>query len=161
MIRRALVGIFGPLKWTLIFMLIGVLLVLPRLFDAVWQDEAYTLLEFASHGFLYPFTDYHLPKNHVLLSALLSIWGVPGDSIVALRSPFLLAFIVSMGLLAWAAKRMAGNIAALLAVAFFAFSTITENFALQLRGYGIPWLFVTMMVLALPSVASQRRAFPS
>jgi uncharacterized membrane protein len=132
-----------------VLMLVGVALVLPHLFDAIWQDEAYTLLGFASRGFLYPFTDYHLPNNHVLLSAMLSLWWSPGESVIALRLPFLLAFIASMALLVSIARKIAGETVALLAIIFFSFGTVASNFTLQLRGYGISWLFVTLMVWAL------------
>lgn len=130
-------------------MLVGVGVVLPHLFDAIWQDEAYTLLGFASRGFLYPFTDYHLPNNHVLLSAMLSLLWSPGESVIAMRLPFLLAFIASMGLLVAIARKIAGEMVAVLTVIFFSFGTVASNFALQLRGYGISWLFVSLMIWAL------------
>jgi hypothetical protein len=152
MIKQGPAGSINSLKWILVFMLIGTLLVVPHLFDAVWQDESYTLLNFSSRGFFYPFKDYHLPNNHVLLSAMLSTWWSPGDSIIELRFPFLLVFIVSLGLLAWTTRMMAGNLAAVLAVVFFSFSTVTGNFALQLRGYGVSWLFVILVLSFLPSV---------
>lgn len=147
----------SPAIWLPIFITVGVLLVLPRLSDAVWQDEAYTLINFSSHGFLYPFTDYHLPNNHVLLSALLSQWWSPGDSVVHLRLPLLLAFLLSIVILAWGTVRHFGMLAAVIATTFFVSCTITSNFALQLRGYGLSWLFAALMLWSLPSYLLDRR----
>jgi hypothetical protein len=150
-IRLASTDMLSTRVWIWFFVLVGAGLTLPHLYDAIWQDEAYTLLQFAAHGFFYPFTDYHLPNNHPLLSSLLSALWSPGDSVVALRWPFLAAFVASSLILAWITKRLAGDIAASLAVIFFSFGTVTENFALQLRGYGISWLFVTLMMASLLS----------
>ena len=50
-------------------------LVAPHLFHPLWQDEVKTLELFSRGGFWHPFQVYPFPNNHVLSSALLSVWG--------------------------------------------------------------------------------------
>jgi hypothetical protein len=145
-----------PAIWLVICIFAGIFQVFPHLVDPVWQDESYTLLNFSSRGFFYPFTNYHLPNNHVLLSALLSGWS-PGDAVSHLRLPLFFAFVASMALLAWTTVRNFGATAAIATTLLFALSTITANFALQLRGYGLSWLFVGLMLWALPAYAIHRK----
>lgn len=148
---------FSPAIWLTLGIAIGTLLVLPHLGDAIWQDESYTLLNFSSRGFYYPFTVYPIPNNHVLLSALLSQWWSPGDAVPHLRFPFLLAYMATLGTLGWAAYRSFGTLAAIACVLLFAGSTIATSFAVQLRGYGLSWLSVALMLWALPAYAVHRR----
>ena len=131
----------------------GILIVLPHLTDEIWQDEAYTFFRFANKGFWYPFTDYHVPNNHVLFSAILSKWWEPGDSLIYLRSLPLAILIVSLLLTAIAAERLGGILVAILTTVMFSASNITENFALQLRGYSVSWLPVTAILLVMPLFA--------
>ena len=55
---------------------LGTLRVLPGLSDAVWQDEAATLLLYANREFTYPFAVYPQPNNHMLFSGVLLVGGV-------------------------------------------------------------------------------------
>ena len=132
---------------------VGILIVLPHLTDEIWQDEAYTLFRFANKGFWYPFTDYHVPNNHVLFSAILSKWWEAGDSLIYLRSLPLCIFILSLLLTAIAAEKLGGILVAILTTVMFSASNITESFALQLRGYSVSWLPVTALLLVLPLFA--------
>lgn len=145
-----------PTIWLVICIFAGISQVFPHMGDPVWQDESYTLLNFSSRGFFYPFTNYHLPNNHVLLSALLSGWS-PGDAVSHLRLPLFLAFVASMALLVWTTVRNFGATAAIATTLLFALSTITANFALQLRGYGLSWLPVGLMLWALPAYVIHRK----
>lgn len=136
---------------------LGILAVSSHLNDSVWQDEAYTLINFSMRGWLFPFTDYHLPNNHILLSSFMSYWWSPNDSLLHLRLPLFLSFIIGIAIFAYAAFQRFGYITALVAVLFFSLSSITPHFALQLRGYGISWLFVSLLLWATPNFIQHGR----
>lgn len=133
----------------------GVVLVLPHLADPVWQDEAYMVMNFSDKGFWYPFTDYHLPNNHVLFSALLALWSDPGDPVAQMRLLPVLLFVASLAVLYLAVARLAGAPAALLALLLFASSPVTRDFAAQLRGYSASWLALGTLLLVTPRWATQ------
>jgi hypothetical protein len=136
-----------------LLVLVGLASVIPHLSDEVWQDEAWTLLNFSKHGFLYPFFDYHLPNNHVLLSAVLSLWWQPGDSILHLRLLPFICLALTLPAIYFAARNLFGPEAGLFTLAMFVSSDVTETFALQLRGYGFSWLPFCVLLLAIPRYA--------
>ena len=78
-------------------------LVAPHLADEIWYDEAYTLMNFSGRGWLHAFYDYHAPNNHVIFSAMLSLWHgfVLGDqaSVFGLRVLPCLMFFCSIDIL--------------------------------------------------------------
>ncbi|WP_319525627.1 hypothetical protein [uncultured Desulfosarcina sp.] len=117
--------------------------------DELWQDEVYTLVHFASKGFFYPFLDYHLPNNHMLFSALLAKWWFPGCSTIYLRTLPLCIFLITLIIYPFVATRIAGRSAAFFALFFFGVSPITQNFALQIRGYSVSWLPILISLLSL------------
>ncbi|MEK7469463.1 MAG: hypothetical protein AAB074_18975 [Planctomycetota bacterium] len=113
-----------------------------RFADLPWHDEVYTLQVFAASAGK-ALTDYHAPNNHVLFSAALAFWRActPGEeSILSLRILPALCFAASAGILAAAVRRMAGSAFGAAAGCLFASLHVTQNFALQLRGYGPSWL---------------------
>ncbi|KAF0243874.1 MAG: hypothetical protein FD180_2999 [Planctomycetota bacterium] len=113
-----------------------------RFADLPWHDEVYTLNVFAT-SVGKALTDYHAPNNHVLFSAALALWRdcTPGDeSLLSLRLLPALCFALSAGVLAAAVRRMAGSAFGAAAGCLFASLHVTQNFALQLRGYGPSWL---------------------
>ena len=65
--------------------MLGTLRVLPGLSDAVWQDEAATLLLYANREFTYPFAVYPQPNNHMLFGGVLSLTWERGDTPVQIR----------------------------------------------------------------------------
>jgi hypothetical protein len=127
----------------------AVIPVIPHLGDPVWQDEAYTLMRFASQGWLYPFTDYHLPNNHVLLSSALSGWWSAGESVSQIRAPLLVVYILSVLCLAGTVYWRFGALEAAAVLFVFVAGAIVPIFALQLRAYGPSWLFVVIMLAAM------------
>ncbi|WP_319410098.1 hypothetical protein [uncultured Desulfosarcina sp.] len=127
-----------------------IVLSLYHLSDELWQDEVYTLLQFASKGPAYPFFDYHLPNNHILFSALLAKWWTPGSSVEYLRALPLLLFALAMVVYTASVINLGGRIAGIASLIMFAGSTVTENFALQLRGYAPSWLPIIAAMTALP-----------
>ncbi len=123
---------------------------LPHLSDEIWQDESYTLLYFSGKGLFYSLSDYHQPNNHMLFSILLSAWWDWGDSIVYTRSLLFISFILTYIVFIVAAARTGGHITAAVAAILFLCSSPIANYALELRGYALSWLFVALMLYALP-----------
>ena len=128
----------------------GCWLAAPHLSDEVWYDEAYTLEHFATGTPGHAFTRYTKPNNHVLFSAALSLWRSMGTSPATLRALPLLLFLATLGVLVAATGRLAGPSVGVLAGVMFATAHVTQNFAVQLRGYGPSWLPVAVGLLALP-----------
>ena len=146
--RLAHSGLRNALPLALV-LLTGLGLALPHLRDEVWYDESYTLDYFATGNLGHAFTRYHEPNNHILFSALLSVWRGVTDAAPVLRLLPLMFFLVALVLLAAGAARLAGGVAGMLAGMLFATSHVTLNFALQLRGYGPSWLPVGGGLLVL------------
>ncbi|MEH6516471.1 MAG: hypothetical protein V7742_07305 [Halioglobus sp.] len=121
---------------------------LPNINNPLWQDEIYTVVHFASNGFLYPFTEYHAPNNHILFSALLSQWSGPESSVAELRF-FALLISCSVAIALYALGRRLGNhyFSCFLLVLYLS-SPITQNFSLQLRGYSLSCGLVTLQILS-------------
>ena len=125
----------------------------PGLTDEIWQDEAFTLLRYASGGFWRPFTTYIEPNNHPLFSALLSLWlGVVGQNAGEnlLRLLPLGFFLAAVPATFFAGRRLHGTACGLIAALQLAASTVSANHATQLRGYAVSWLpFALMLWCAL------------
>ena len=120
---------------------------LPRMHDAIWQDEAATLLNFASSGWQRTVFDYHSPNNHMLFSSMLAGWmplWPDGVDIFRLRLLPLLTYLAAVPVTMLAARRIGGAGGAVAAGLLFALSTAAANFATQLRGYAPSWLFVSV-----------------
>jgi hypothetical protein len=127
---------------------VGVVRLVPQLGNSVWQDEAYTLLVYAKSGFWGPFTDYSLPNNHMLLSAVLSAYWQPADSVTTLRLLPGLSWLLTLGLMFVCGQRVVGRGGALLGLALLAGSSVAADFALALRGYPFSWPFALLMLLS-------------
>lgn len=140
---------------------LGLLGALPHLPEAIWQDEAVTLMFYSAQGVAYPFLHYGLPNNHVGFSAMLAAWLAlfPGGvDIETLRWLPLLLFALSIPATLAAGTRLAGPVAGLVAALMFSTSPVAANFATQLRGYGPSWLFLSLMlVFALPPTRAGSR----
>lgn len=144
----------------LMIMMIGALNALPHMQEAVWQDEAVTLLYYSTHGIAFPFLTYNTPNSHIAFSSMLAGWITlfpDGVSVLTLRLlPFLL-FLTAIPAMFLAGLRLGGPACAILGSLMFASSTVAGNFATQLRGYGPSWLFITLMFLCAMNVLGQRR----
>lgn len=121
---------------------------LPHLFDDVWQDEAVTLMFYAAQGFWYPFSDYSLPNNHPLFSAVLAAWWQPGASVPQLRALPALLWGLSLACLLVFGRGLLGRAATAIALALWGGSAVTAAFALALRGYAFSWPFVLIEAAA-------------
>ena len=141
-----------PLVSVLLLLLVEALAILnalPRMHDAIWQDEAATLLNFASSGWQRTVFDYHSPNNHMLFSSMLAGWmplWPDGVDIFRLRLLPLLTYLAALPVAMLAARRIGGAGSAAAAGLLFALSTVAANFATQLRGYAPSWLFVSAVL---------------
>jgi hypothetical protein len=129
-------------------LLLGVIRVLPGLADEIWQDEAATLLLFASQGVLHPFVDYTLPNNHMLFSAVLAALWSPGQDPQLLRLLMLGCWGLTLLLFAVIGPRVVGRAATLVGLALLAASSLAIDFGLQLRGYAFSWPWTLLTLLA-------------
>lgn len=150
-------------KMATFFLVLLVLLILVstvglNLDRALWHDEIYTLIHFSSNGFLYPFTTYQQPNNHILFSALISLIWKWGLSTVELRIPALILYLTAAFLLYLCAEKVAGRICGFTAVVLFISNPAIITFALQLRGYSISWVFILIQTLSLLEYTRERRA---
>jgi hypothetical protein len=123
----------------------GLFFVVPGLEHPYWHDEVYTLIKF-SDTWQHALFDYHLPNNHQLFSLL--FWAyrqiLPETSIftyAVVRLLPLTIFLTALVLLAVLAQRRGGQLAALFAGMLFITAHITLNFATELRGYALSWIF--------------------
>ena len=145
-------------KWATVTMLGALVAVAlynawPGLSDEIWQDEAFTLLRYASAGFWQPFLIYFEPNNHPLFSALLSLWqrlvgDNAGDNLLRLL-PFGF-FLAAIPATFFAGRRLHGTACGFIAALLLAASTVSANHATQLRSYALAWLpFALMLWCAL------------
>lgn len=132
---------------------------LPRINEAIWQDEALTLIDASKGGMIRPFTVYESPNNHVLFSSMMAGWFTlfpNGGDVSTLRLLPLSLFIAAVPVTFVAATRLGGPLCAILASLMFASSTVSSNFATQLRGYGPSWLFISLMFLCAMNSLNSR-----
>ena len=137
-----------------VHLLIGIaclVLVLPHMADQIWFDEALTLTYFSTPHVSHAFTRYDAPNNHVLFSAILSLWQRLPGMVTSFHYRLLPAagFAAAACLLFSAARRVLALPGALIASALFATSHVTLNFAAQLRGYAPSWVPVAAGTLLL------------
>ncbi|MCZ6895731.1 MAG: hypothetical protein O7H40_17020 [Gammaproteobacteria bacterium] len=124
---------------------LGTLRILPGLSDGVWQDEAATLLLYANREFTYPFTVYPQPNNHMLFSGVLSWTWERGDTPAQIRMLPLWTWFATLIAITITGIRILGPRAGLIGLAVFCGSSVTEAFALELRGYAFSWPWILLM----------------
>lgn len=132
-------------------LVLALLAEVPHLADDPWEDEAATLLMFASGAPFDAFRDYRLPNNHMLFSAALAAWWSRGDSVLHARLLPAGVWLVSMVLMAWAGRRSFGWPATALGLALWSGAALTGAFALALRGYAFAWPCVLVMLACAPA----------
>ncbi len=129
---------------------------LPHLRDDAWEDEAATLMLFASGTPLDAFRDYRLPNNHMLFSATLAAWWSRGESVEHARLLPALAWVLSMVLMVMGGRRLLGWPAAAVGIGVWSGAALTAFFALALRGYAFSWPFVLTVFACAPGWVSER-----
>lgn len=125
----------------------GVFNVRHEFFNELWQDEAYTIVNFAGNSLNHVFLNYQLPNNHIWFSAALNLWRkiLPDNAdVIALRTLPFIFFLAAIPAVFFCGRKFAGSLAGASAALLFASSSVTGAFALQLRGYGPSWLVVTL-----------------
>ena len=130
--------------------LLGTVHLLPELANPVWQDEAATLMIYASGNVRDAFADYTMPNNHMLFSAALSLVWSQGEDGIRLRLLPLMSWFATLIIFAGAMRRFAFA-ARVCAVALFSASAVTAAFALQLRGYAFSWPFALLLCASAPA----------
>ena len=107
-----------------------------------WFDECYTLYNYTNG--LHAFTAEYFANNHVVFSALLTLWRAivsqVDPSIFGLRILPFLTSLAAVIVLGFAVRRLAGQAAGILAAILLATSHVALNFSCQLRGYAFSWL---------------------
>jgi hypothetical protein len=129
-------------------LLLGMLAQLPHLSDDAWEDEAATLMLFASQDAAHPFKDYSRPNNHMLFSAVLSLWWSPGDDVSSARLVPMASWLLSMLLMITCGRRLLGWPATALGITLWSGAALTAAFAIALRGYGFSWPWTLLVFFA-------------
>ncbi|MBI3159410.1 MAG: glycosyltransferase family 39 protein [Chloroflexi bacterium] len=120
------------------------------------HDEAYTYVAFAARGLKVVLTDYHLPNNHVLHSALVFFsTRLFGDAPWAVRLPAWLAGVALIPLIYLVGRAFYNRAVGLLAAAFTAALPVLVDFSADARGYTLMAVFA---LLAFLTAEAQRRA---
>ena len=134
---------YGPLSF---LTLVSLMVLSPRLFIDLWNDEIYTLKFFTLQPWDVTLWDYHVPNNHVFFNVLnhlvLSVLDV--DSLKQLfLNPWitrLVPFISAIGTV-WVLYKLGELIKDKLLGFLSGMVLLTTlayvNFALQVRGYGL------------------------
>jgi hypothetical protein len=124
----------------------------------LWEDEIYTLTEFASKGPWQIVTDYSNTNNHVLYSLLIWPFCAAGQSTFMLRLPSLVSAAGTLWLVFRLARRFGGLPAAIAATATLGMNLLFLVYAIQVRGYSLSMLLTAALAnLALTGSASKPR----
>ncbi len=102
-----------------------------------WYDELYTYYYFISRGPVYAAIHWPLPNNHVGYSVLSACLGIFGDSAIALRGVSYLCSLANLILLYLIGEKILGRKMALVPVFLFAGMNLTNQLAVQGRGYAL------------------------
>jgi hypothetical protein len=150
-------GTFAFISSLLILLSIATLA--PTLYSPVWQDEAYSILEFQTKPFLFSFQNYPIPNNHPLLNAAASlIWDIE-DSIYRTRLSLLAVFMFSLVSFCFVTSKVFGKKVAIIALLIFCSSNIGFSFATQIRGYGFSWIFVVLLTGVTAQFSSSGKVY--
>ncbi|MDA1137223.1 MAG: hypothetical protein O3B01_01455 [Planctomycetota bacterium] len=124
-----------------------------NLFKEYWYDEAVTMRLFAGSGFFGAFTDYRMPNNHMVFSALMAVWLQIGAGLnLPLWWPRILPWLISaatVGLLFLAVDYWKGRRASVCAALLLACSHAFINFSCHIRGYGLSALWSALGLMLL------------
>lgn len=108
-----------------------------------WYDELYTYYYFISRGPVYAAIHWPLPNNHIGYSVLSACLGVFGNAALALRGISYLSSLGSLVLLFLISRKCFGRGLALVPVFLYTGMKLTNQLAVQGRGYA----FVTLCYL--------------
>jgi len=123
------------------------------------HDEAKTHFAFVSRGWIQVLSDYYVPNNHILYSALAKTSiSAFGDNLAALRLPALLAGCLALPVVYAVARRLYSARAALIALGLCAVSVPLIEYSDRARGYSIVTLMTLTAFLFADSLAHRRAA---
>lgn len=124
----------------------------------VTYDEAYTYVGFASHGLWAALSDYSLPNNHILHTALVvASTGLLGNAPWALRLPAMFAGLALILVIYLLGKRLYSSQTGLLAAALTAWLPILVHYSTEARGYTLLSLFTLLAILLAYEIARSNR----
>ena len=130
-------------------LVVGIVLRILRMNEAVTYDEALTYVHYAGRSFGFLFSDYLFTSNQILYSALARfttlIFGVHAWS---LRLPALVAGILVMPLCYAFARAVFNRHIAVILLCLVAVSGPLVEYSAMARGYSLVWLFTIAALLA-------------
>lgn len=136
-------------RFVLLVILVGAVLRISQMGEAVIYDEAFTYTNYASQPLHFLLSNYTYPNNHIFHTLLVkcstSLFGV---HLWSLRLPALLAGILVMPLFYAFVRAMFNRYIALLALSFVAASGALIEYSALARGYSLTWLFMVAAMLA-------------
>ncbi|MEX1002431.1 MAG: glycosyltransferase family 39 protein [Crocinitomicaceae bacterium] len=128
---------------------------LARIDADLWNDEIYSIVHFELVDFSTTLTDYHVPNNHIFFNLVNNVYlkaiGV-ASLYELLQSPWIirvLPFVYSLVTLIFVyllGKKIADRKAGLLAAIVLMTSIPYFYFSLQIRGYGMSMMLLTLLV---------------
>ena len=123
-------------------LLIAFLLRLPYFFISLAYDEIWTVSRFIKLPVQKLLFDLSLPNNHPLNSILIKCMNFLPLDVNFIRLPHLIAGFISILLIGYLAKRMAGKAAALWSMFFAALNAPLIVYSNQARGYALQIMFL-------------------
>ena len=151
-------------RWALIALSLitvaGVVMRILRLDDPIRFDEAYTFNVHASTPFFNLISDYTTPNNHVFHSVMVRCsYLLFGDLPLALRLPALAAGIAVIPATFWWARRVFGNVPAILASALAAGAPSLIGYSANARGYTMVTLSLLVVFILAIGLREKRNLF--
>lgn len=123
-----------------------------------WYDELYTLANFVFVDLMVIVQDYHVPNNHIFFNLLNHIYlsSINNSHIhVLMDRPYLIRLLMlsytvfTLVYLYRIGRRFFNDLVAIIALAVLATTIPYYNFAVQVRGYSMSTMLLTMMIYYL------------
>lgn len=146
--RKRLEASRGPsaCQWWLIAGALPIWLLASRLTLDFWEDEVYTLYDFAVLPISQIVSDYSAPNNHILYSLVLHPLAMLSQSEPLLRLPSLLFGVATLWIVFRIALRTLGAGAAVGATLALGLNVMFLTHAVQVRGYGLSILLAAWLL---------------
>ncbi len=160
-LRRAA---YGEDRWHLYALAamsaVAIIVRLAFLFEPIRHDEANAFTNFASKSFWVLSTNYSVPNNHVLHTALVRIsFLLFGNTPWALRLPALVSGLLLIPASYLMVRRLYGREAGLLTVGFVVSSPVLINYSVNARGYTLLVLLFSLTLFLATYLKGTTNAF--
>ncbi|HEX8230253.1 MAG TPA: glycosyltransferase family 39 protein [Chloroflexia bacterium] len=130
----------------LLIMLVGIVIRLAFLFQPMRNDEAFTVMRYASQPLWIGLSKYSTPNNHLFHTFLVHLsYNIFGNREWAIRLPALLAGIAVIPATYVLVRGLYGRHAALLAAGLVAASSPLVEYSTNARGYTLVTLFFLLL----------------